>query len=109
MAKRRTDKKTYTNSDIEALLVLIRRCDIAAVRVLIDYMTEHDLPHAARMRNHLDRMDRGIAWVSDPDVDFSRRKLTRREAIAAWRRYMWRRVRKLYGRRWLVPPLSKFV
>ena len=81
----------------------LRGGEITAVGVLADYLEEHGLPHASRLRKMWKRFQRRLAYFCSADL--TRRKLTRWEILAHDRSRLRAKVARIFGRKW--KPLTK--
>lgn len=108
MAKQRP--RARDSPGVAALLATIRKGDWQAIGVLADYLEENGLPHARRLRSFWDKYQRMERYWLKAENE-PRRTNARWEEVALWRRWLWRRVRTMYGytrTQWKQPDLKRF-
>ena len=98
MAKVKT-KLPSTDAVIRGCLDKIRRKEMTAVGVLADHLDEIKHPLAKRVRADFQRAEAGIRWTYSAEWS-DRNRLTRWEHVAIWRRWLWDRIMKHFGRKW---------
>lgn len=99
-----------TDAVIAGCLSRIQRGDVSAVGVLADYLEEHSLPNAKRVRQAWDRVQEWGRIVAERSFEMqARRKQTKWERIASHRRWLRQQVAKLFGRKWKPLPLRRYV
>jgi len=103
MARRR-QPKIPVDPVIRGCLDRIRTCEMTAVGVLADYLDETvpNAESARKLRAAYTRCERNCRIIGGKDV--SRRRRSKWELIASWRRYLWFRVREIFNRKWTKHP-----